>query len=85
MESHSEIDQAREHLRQAARAFGERLVGNDTAHHLRQATRHALLAGVAAIDRAEASHPASEAPTATPPATPTTPADGGCCGAKSHG
>ena len=52
--SSPEIDQAREHLKKAAEAFGDRLIGKDTAHHLRQAARSALLAGVSAIDKAEA-------------------------------
>lgn len=80
----TELDQAHDHLRQAARGFadrlGERLVGNDTVHHLRQAARHALMAGVEAIDKAEARRtaPAADAGTGDKPQA----AEGGCCGSK---
>lgn len=81
----TELDQARDHLRQAARSFGdrlgERLVGGDTIHHLRQAARHALMAGVTAIDQAEARKTA--APATDGPCCGDKPqAEGGCCGAK---
>ena len=44
---------ARTHLRQAARAMGDRILGRDVASHLRQAAKHALKAGVAAIEEHE--------------------------------
>ncbi len=79
----TDIDQARDHLRQAARSFGdrlgERLVGGDTIHHLRQAAKHVLLAGVEAIDKAEARSAKAEVPPA-PPAAPAEAPTSGCCG-----
>ena len=54
MEScHEDLKQARQHLRQAAAAVEERLLGKDVVSHLRQAARSALKAGIAAIDERE--------------------------------
>jgi len=53
MESCDKIKDACSHLRQAAQAMGERVVGKDVASHLRQAARSVLLAGLAAIDERE--------------------------------
>jgi hypothetical protein len=47
------LHQAVEELAQAHEATVERLLGERTAGHLRQAARHALQAGLAAIDAAD--------------------------------
>ncbi len=48
-----QLRQAGEQLRQAHDATVERIIGQETAGHLRQAARHVLQAGLAAIDAAE--------------------------------
>ena len=48
-----DLHTARTHLRQAAQAMGDRILGRDVASHLRQAAKHVLQAGVAAIDERE--------------------------------
>jgi len=50
MEACDKIKDARAHLRQAAQAMEERVLGKDVASHLRQAARSMLQAGLAAID-----------------------------------
>lgn len=50
METCDKIKDARAHLRQAAQAMEERVLGKDVASHLRQAARSMLQAGLAAID-----------------------------------
>ena len=50
METCDKIKDARTHLRQAAQAMEERVLGKDVASHLRQAARSMLQAGLAAID-----------------------------------
>jgi hypothetical protein len=50
MESCDKIKDARHHLRQAAHAFEDRVLGKDVAQHLRHAARSALQAGIAALD-----------------------------------
>lgn len=50
MEACDKIKDARAHLRQAAQAMEERVLGKDVASHLRQAARSVLQAGLAAID-----------------------------------
>jgi hypothetical protein len=47
------LKDARTHLRQAAQAMEERVLGKDVASHLRQAARSVLQAGLAAIDERE--------------------------------
>lgn len=59
MEACDKIKDARAHLRQAAQAMEERVLGKDVASHLRQAARSVLQAGLAAID--ERDRRASEA------------------------
>ncbi|MBA3700495.1 MAG: hypothetical protein H0W78_16740 [Planctomycetes bacterium] len=53
MEACDKIKDARAHLRQAAQAMEERVLGKDVASHLRQAARSVLQAGLAAIDERE--------------------------------
>jgi hypothetical protein len=53
MESCDKIKDARNHLRQAAHAFEDRVLGKDVAQHLRQAARSALQASIAALDERE--------------------------------
>lgn len=50
MEACDKIKDARNHLRHAAQAMEERVLGKDVASHLRQAARSVLQAGLAAID-----------------------------------
>lgn len=50
METCDKIKDAHTHLRQAAQALEERVLGKDVASHLRQAARSMLQAGLAAID-----------------------------------
>ena len=69
MESCDKIKDARTHLRQAAHAMEERVLGHDVASHLRQAARSMLQAGLAAID--ERDHRVHETP--AKPAASTTP------------
>ena len=69
MESCDKIKDARAHLRHAAQAMEERVLGHDVASHLRQAARSMLQAGLAAID--ERDHRAHETP--AKPAASTTP------------
>ena len=69
MESCDKIKDARTHLRQAAHAMEERVLGHAVASHLRQAARSMLQAGLAAID--ERDHRAHETP--AKPAASTTP------------
>jgi hypothetical protein len=61
---HDDLHDARIHLRQAARAMGDRILGRDVANHLRQAAKHALKAGVAALEECEqeAAKPAPNTP-----------------------
>ncbi len=49
-----DLKAAADHLKQAVEATAERIVGSPAAHHLRQAMKHVLVAGVKAIDEAEA-------------------------------
>ncbi len=53
MEACDKIKDARNHLRHAAQAMEERVLGKDVASHLRQAARSVLEAGLAAIDKRE--------------------------------
>ena len=69
MESCDKIKDARTHLRQAAQAMEERVLGREVASHLRQAARSMLQAGLAAID--ERDHRGHETP--AKPAASTTP------------
>ncbi len=50
MEACDKIKDAHTHLRHAAQAMEERVLGKDVASHLRQAARSVLQAGLAAID-----------------------------------
>jgi hypothetical protein len=50
METCDKLKDARAHLRQAAQAMEERVLGKDVAKHLRDAARSMLQAGLAAID-----------------------------------
>ena len=50
MEACDQIKDARTHLRHAAQAMEERVLGKDVTSHLRQAARSMLQAGLAAID-----------------------------------
>ena len=50
MEACNKIKDARTHLRQAAQAMEDRVLGKDVTSHLRQAARSVLQAGLAAID-----------------------------------
>lgn len=56
-----QLKDARTHLRHAAQAMEERVLGKDVASHLRQAARSMLQAGIAAIDERE-QRPAGETP-----------------------
>jgi hypothetical protein len=72
MESCDKIKDARTHLRHAAQAMEERVLGHDVASHLRQAARSMLQAGLAAIDeRDQRTHetPAKPAASTTPTTT----------------
>lgn len=53
MDACDDIKQARTHLRQAARAFEDRVLGREVTSHLRQAAKSVLKAGLAAIDERE--------------------------------
>lgn len=53
MEACDNIKDARTHLRQAARAFEDRVLGREVTSHLRQAAKSVLKAGLAAIDERE--------------------------------
>jgi len=64
-----DLKDARAHLRQAANAFQERILGRDLTHHLRQSLRSVLKAGISAIDECEQSR---SSPSAPPPAADTT-------------
>jgi hypothetical protein len=48
-----DLKDARDHLRKAASAMQERILGRDLTHHLRQSLRSVLKAGISAIDDAE--------------------------------
>lgn len=50
MDPCDKLKDARTHLRQAASAFEDRVLGADAANHLRQAARSVLQAGLAALD-----------------------------------
>ena len=53
MDACDDIKQARTHLRLAARAFEDRVLGREVTSHLRQAAKSVLKAGLAAIDERE--------------------------------
>jgi hypothetical protein len=53
MEACDDIKAARTHLRQAARALEDRVLGREVTSHLRQAAKSMLKAGIAAIDERE--------------------------------
>ncbi len=66
MDTCDKLKDARTHLRQAAHAIEDRVLGADAANHLRQAARSVLQAGLAALDERMKK---SESETKTPPAT----------------
>lgn len=53
MDACDDLKQAHTHLRQAARAFEDRVLGREVTSHLRQAAKSVLKAGLAAIDERE--------------------------------
>ena len=53
MDACDDIKDARAHLRQAKRAFEDRVLGREVTSHLRQAAKSVLKAGLAAIDERE--------------------------------
>ena len=50
---HDELKQAQEAVRHAASSVADRILGTETRGHLRDAARHALRAGLAALDEAD--------------------------------
>jgi hypothetical protein len=62
MEACDKIKDARTHLRHAAQAMEERVLGKDVAGHLRQAARSMLQAGLAAIDERDRPRDAPKQP-----------------------
>ena len=73
------LKSAKSHVHQAAEAMGDHLLPREVRHHLRNAAKHALLAGVAALDAAEqrsaghaahSLHPAGHAAPSEHPAAP---------------
>ncbi len=65
MDTCDKLKDARTHLRQAAQALEDRVLGKDAASHLRQAARSVLQAGLDALDK--------HLPKDVPPAAPTPP------------
>lgn len=53
MDACDDLKQAHTHLRHAARAFEDRVLGREVTSHLRQAAKSMLKAGLAAIDERE--------------------------------
>jgi len=61
MDTCDKLKDAHAHLRQAAHALEDRVLGQDVANHLRQAARSVLQAGLDALDK----HTHKDAPPAT--------------------
>ncbi len=53
--THDELKHAHDELRHAAQSVADRILGTETRGHLREAARHVLKAGLAALDEGEKS------------------------------
>lgn len=51
--AHDELKHAHDSLKAASQALADRVLGTETRGHLREAARHVLKAGLAAIDEDE--------------------------------
>jgi hypothetical protein len=63
--AHDELKHAHDELKAAAQVVADRILGAETRGHLRQAARHVLKAGLAALDEGEKSCAAKTVVTTT--------------------
>lgn len=66
MDTCDKLKDARTHLRQAAHALEDRVLGQDVASHLRHAARSMLQAGLAALDERARKNESPTTPTTAP-------------------